>query len=78
MRNLYTRGLPLVFADEIDGWINPDESFEIFPANTPITNLDSVIKISEHRYSTQLVNSVLIDVDALQVFATMASTLKKK
>jgi uncharacterized iron-regulated membrane protein len=74
--NLCLTGLPLVFADEIDHWLNPDGPFEALPANTPMTNLDSIIKISEEHYPRQLVNSVFIDDDAPQIFVSMAPTLK--
>lgn len=74
--NLCLTGLPLIFADEIDGWLNPDGPFETLPANTPLTNLDRLVKTSEQHYPGQMVQSLFIDDDAPQIFVTMAPTLK--
>ncbi|MFT3705504.1 MAG: PepSY-associated TM helix domain-containing protein [Agriterribacter sp.] len=74
--NLCITGLPLVFAEEIDGWLNPEGPFEELPANTPMVNLDTVVNIAVQHYPKQLVSSIFMDDDAPQVFVTMAPTLK--
>ncbi|HEX5155315.1 MAG TPA: PepSY-associated TM helix domain-containing protein [Parafilimonas sp.] len=74
--NLCITGLPLIFADEIDGWLNPEGPFEQLPVNTPMTSLDNLIQFSEHRYPKQLVQSLFIDDETPQIFVTMAPTLK--
>lgn len=74
--NFCITGLPLIFAEEIDAWLNPEGPFEELPVGTPMVNLDTVVKIAESRYPKQLVNSVFIDDDAPQIFVTMAPTLK--
>lgn len=74
--NLCITGLPLIFADEINNVLNPDGPFVNLPANTPMTNLDSVVQFSEQRYPEQRVNFVFIDDDAPQIKVTMSPTMK--
>jgi uncharacterized iron-regulated membrane protein len=74
--NLCITGLPLIFADEIDHWLNPDGPFDKFPAASAKVNLDSVVRIAKQHYPDQLINSVFFDDDAPQLFVTMAPTMK--
>lgn len=74
--NLCITGLPLIFADEINGWLNPEGPFENLPANTPMTDLDNVVRFSEQHYPEQRISFVYIDDDAPQIKVTMAPTMK--
>ncbi|MDB5149763.1 MAG: hypothetical protein JWQ57_3783 [Mucilaginibacter sp.] len=67
-------GLPLIFADEIDGWLNPTHYAEM-PANTPMANLDGMINQAKQRYPKQLLTSFFIDDDEPQVVISMAPTM---
>ena len=42
-------GLPLIFGDEIDGWLNP-HTYETLPASTPMANLDGIVHTARQRY----------------------------
>jgi uncharacterized iron-regulated membrane protein len=66
-------GLPLIFADEINGWLNPTHYAEL-PKDTPQANLDPMVSAAVQRYPKQLVTSVFIDDDEPQVLVTMAPT----
>ncbi len=68
-------GLPLIFADEIDGWLNPTH-YEQLPKNTPMANLDPMIALAKSRYPKQLVTSLFVDDDEPQVQVSMAPTWK--
>lgn len=74
--NLCITGLPLVFAEEINGLLNPDGPFEELPATTPMVNLDTLVKKSEQLYPSELISFMYIDDDAPQIWVTMAPTLK--
>lgn len=74
--NLCITGLPLIFADEIDNWLNPAEPFDSLPANTPLANLDRVVNVSHPRYPAQRVNFLFIDDDAPQILIMMSPTGK--
>src|SRR4051812_25846988 len=67
-------GLPLIFADEIDGWLNLTHYAEM-PANTPLANVDNMIGQAKQRYPKQLLTSFFIDDDEPQVVVSMAPTM---
>lgn len=67
-------GLPLIFAEEIDGWLNPTHYAEM-PANTPTANLDGMINQAKQRYPKQLLTSFFIDDEEPQVVISMAPTM---
>lgn len=68
-------GLPLIFGDEIDNWLNP-KHYEELPKDTPLANLDAMVNFSKAHYQKQLVTSVFIDDDEPQVLVTMAPSWK--
>jgi len=68
-------GLPLIFEEEIDGWLNPTH-YEQLPANTPRANLDPLIKEAHRRYPQQVITSMMIDDDEPQTLIFMAPTFK--
>lgn len=67
-------GLPLIFSEEINGWLNPTQ-YEKLPKNTPMANLDSMVKFAKSHYPTQLITSVFVDDDEPQVLVSMAPTM---
>jgi uncharacterized iron-regulated membrane protein len=67
-------GLPLIFGDEIDGWLNPTH-YEQLPPDAPKANIDNMVQIARHRYPGQLVNSIFIDDDEPQVLVTMGPVM---
>jgi uncharacterized iron-regulated membrane protein len=68
-------GLPLIFGDEIDHWLNPTH-YEDLPANTPTANLDGIIQQAKQHYPGQLVTSFFVDDDEPQVVVNMAPSMK--
>ncbi len=66
-------GLPLIFDDEIDGWLNP-HTYEPLPANTPLANLDAIVKTARSRYPGELVTSLFVDDDEPQVIANLSTS----
>lgn len=65
-------GLPLIFADEIDGWLNPDPPPSVVSGAHPRLSLDALITVSRHRFPGQIITSVQIDDDAPVVLVAMA------
>jgi uncharacterized iron-regulated membrane protein len=68
-------GLPLIFGDEIDHWLNPTR-YEVLPGPSSLTNLDTLVHRSEARYPGQWVTSVFVDDDEPQVLVNMAPTMQ--
>ncbi|WP_322044757.1 PepSY-associated TM helix domain-containing protein [Paraburkholderia sp. J67] len=64
-------GLPLLFADEIEGWLDP-HVYASVPAGTPPANLDRIVAQSRARYPGEIVTSVFRDDDEPQVAVWMA------
>ena len=70
-------GLPLIFSDEIDGWLNPHPPYENLPANTPMANLDSIVHITRTRYPHEVLTYLFIDDDEPQIIANLSSSWKE-
>ena len=68
-------GLPLIFADEIDGWLNPTH-YEEVPVNTPRANLDPMVAHARSLYPKQLVTSIVVDDEEPQTLVFMAPTMQ--
>jgi len=64
-------GLPLIFADELDGWLNPTHYADL-PKNMPVADLDKMLATARQHYPKQLVTFVVVDDDEPQVLVTMA------
>jgi uncharacterized iron-regulated membrane protein len=73
--NICLTGLPLIFRDEIDHWLNPT-SYAALPTNTPMANLDSMVNIAKLRHPKEFCLSLYIDDDEPQVLVYMAPTMK--
>jgi uncharacterized iron-regulated membrane protein len=67
-------GLPLIFGDEIDGWLNPHPPYEVLPATTPMADLDRVVHTAQGRYPGEIVTSLFIDDDEPQIIASLSTS----
>ncbi len=64
-------GLPLLFSEEIDQWLDP-HMYEPLPADTATVNLDRVTAIGRDLYPGQIVSSIFVDDDEPQIYLWMA------
>jgi uncharacterized iron-regulated membrane protein len=64
-------GLPLLFSDEIDHWLEP-RSYDALPADTPTANLDQLTATGRQMYPGQIVSSIFVDDDEPQIYLWMA------
>jgi len=65
-------GLPLVFRDEIQAWLDDDPPYAQLPADTPMADIDGMVRESQRRYPGQIVTFVFVDDDEPQVRVGMA------
>lgn len=64
-------GLPLIFGEEIDHLLNPPPAYAVLPANTPMADLDGMVRVAQQRYPKEMVSFVYIDDDEPQVVVNM-------
>ncbi len=64
-------GLPLIFRDEIDGWLQPHHYVRL-PADTPAVSLDSLATASHRLYPDEVIASMFADDDEPQIYVWMA------
>ncbi len=64
-------GLPLLFSDQIDEWLEP-HAYEVLPAGTPAASLDRLTAAGRKMYPGQIVTSIGIDDDEPQIYVWMA------
>jgi uncharacterized iron-regulated membrane protein len=64
-------GLPLVFGDEIDQWLEP-HAYADLPAGTPRANLDRLVAAGRAAYPGEIVSSIFVDDDEPQINVWMA------
>ncbi|HEX7817296.1 PepSY-associated TM helix domain-containing protein [Dyella sp.] len=64
-------GLPLVFHEEIDNWLQPHE-YEALPADTPTASLERFTVLAHGLYPHEVIASIFVDTDEPQVFIWMA------
>lgn len=69
-------GLPLIFGEEIDKWLSNDPPYAVMPQNTPLANMDNLVKIAQERYPNEVVSSAFIDDEEPQTLITMMPTLQ--
>jgi uncharacterized iron-regulated membrane protein len=69
-------GLPLVFSDEIDHWLDDSPPYAVVPSGAPRADLDGLVAESRRRYRGQIVTSVFVDDDEPQVLVFMAPSWK--
>lgn len=65
-------GLPLVFEEEIDNWLDNDPPYAALPAETPAANLDRLVATSRGLYPGEIITSIFIDDDEPKVIVSMA------
>jgi len=70
---LCINGLPLIFGDEIDHWLNPTHYADM-PGDSDRANLDAMVGAARTRYPREMLTSVFIDDDEPQVLVTLAPT----
>lgn len=64
-------GLPLVFSEEIDHWVDP-HTYEAVPVGTPAISIDKLASISRRLFPGQVIAAISIDDDEPQVYVFMA------
>jgi uncharacterized iron-regulated membrane protein len=64
-------GLPLVFSEEIDQWLEPTV-YAVLPVDAPRANLDQLAQVGQRMYPGQVITSFFIDDDEPQVYLWMA------
>jgi uncharacterized iron-regulated membrane protein len=64
-------GLPLVFHEEIDDWVEA-RTYASLPADTPLTDLDKLVTVARQHYPGQIVTSAFVDDDEPQVIVGLA------
>lgn len=67
-------GLPLIFGDEIDAWLNPHPPYEALPANTPMANLDGIVHTALGRYPHEIATFVFIDDEEPQIVVNLSTS----
>jgi uncharacterized iron-regulated membrane protein len=65
-------GLPLVFHDEIDQWLDNAKPYAVVPADAPVASIDPMVAKARKLYPGQVINFVFADDDAPQVLVGMA------
>ncbi len=60
-------GLPLLFTDEINQWLEP-RTYESLPPSTPNISLDRVAQTGRQLYPGQIISSIFIDDDEPQIY----------
>jgi uncharacterized iron-regulated membrane protein len=69
-------GLPLVFKDEIDDWLDDGAAYSDVPADTPLANLDRFVELSRQMYPGQIIALVFRSTDEPKVLVSMAPSWK--
>jgi uncharacterized iron-regulated membrane protein len=64
-------GLPLLFRDQIDGWLQPHHYVSL-PANTPSASFDALAATSHRLYPNEVIASMFVDDDEPQIYVWMA------
>lgn len=67
---LCVTGLPLIFHEEIDGWLAP-HSYKDMPEDTPRASLDTLAAAARRRYPRDVIASMQLDDDEPQVLVWM-------
>lgn len=70
-------GLPLIFHDEIDAWLDNGLPYARVAPNAPVADMGDIIRKARGRYPRELIASVFIDDDEPQILVTMASSWKE-
>jgi uncharacterized iron-regulated membrane protein len=65
-------GLPLVFSQEIDNWLDQGRPYADLPADAPRASLDTIVATARARYPGEFVRFVFVDPKEPQVQVTLA------
>ncbi|HWB50401.1 MAG TPA: PepSY-associated TM helix domain-containing protein [Stellaceae bacterium] len=65
-------GLPLIFGDEIDHWLDGDPPYANLPNDAPRASLDELVAIGRRLHPGEIATSLFIDDDEPQVVLSMA------
>jgi len=68
---IFLTGLPLIFHDEIEDWLEPPHYVDL-PASTPRASFDRLISDAQRAYPGHIVTSVFADDDEPQVYVWLA------
>lgn len=70
-------GLPLIFSDEINDWVQGDLPYAVVGADAPRANLDSIVSVSQKNYPGQIVTGLYVDDEEPKVNVYMAPSFKE-
>ncbi len=65
-------GLPLVFKDEIAGWLDDDPPYAVLPPDTPAASIDAMVAEAMRRHPDDRIAYVFVDDDEPQAIVAMA------
>jgi uncharacterized iron-regulated membrane protein len=65
-------GLPLVFKDEIDDWLDDGLPYAELPAGTPNASLDDIAAISRKMFPGEIIALIYVDDDKPKILVSMA------
>lgn len=65
-------GLPLVFQDEINGWLDHDPPYASVPGGTPQVSLDKVVATAHRLHPSEIIGSMFVDDDEPKIMVAMA------
>lgn len=71
-------GLPLIFGDEIDAWVNAPTVYSAIPQGTSRPSLDQLVSKSRRMYPGQIISSIAIDDTKPQTYVWMAPSFAAK
>jgi uncharacterized iron-regulated membrane protein len=71
-------GLPLIFGEEIDDFLDHHVSAAKAPNNAPLARIDDIVKESMHRYPNLKIQFVTWDEDEPRVFVDLAPSFDSK
>lgn len=60
-------GLPLLFAEQIEGWLNPSAAYAPLPPNAPRASLDPMVARAHRLRPHEIVTGIFIDPDEPQI-----------
>ncbi|MBS1662563.1 MAG: PepSY domain-containing protein [Bacteroidetes bacterium] len=70
-------GLPLIFGEEIDDWLEPSPPYAVMPENSPRASLDTMVNYSLQKNPGLMISSIFVDDDEPQVIVNLATSWKQ-
>ena len=64
---LCVTGLPLLFGDEIDDWLDPSAAYAVLPADAPRASLDPMVETARRLRPDEVVIGIFIDPDEPEI-----------